>query len=376
MTDALSTLFVRPSSYVFDRTQRELLLERLRRLVRVSDIATISSPYQLELRSSGETAAGYRYTRTAFLQLTNVLSNGLGRTLTDIAGYTRRQREQERSCDGPTAVQMFKDVLRLRYALVAPYRLLLNHDDKLIEGLVGAQQRFLDNCAYFEILEQIIAETRSDMQFYAAAILGRRMAVWYRSHEPCFRLQQADAWPFYLGYYFGNGEACGTAVHGTAALYCRHGVSLDSYKRAGWRLNHTGNSFGPRLRGMISRMLGKNPTVTQLQQGADRLASTPLGFAGLGDVERKARMACLVRMLVHLGVQASIARDAVEHTLFLGSRADASEQRLQRPESVWGMRTQLDLYAVLVRLARKLDPRRRVHTEQAAFSLLLQDRFS
>jgi len=336
-----------------------------------SSVEPITGTEDLLLDVSGKTRRGYRYTRAGFLQLTQFLAKGLSNLLADVAGMVHRKDARDRMADAGLAVRTFGEMVKLRYPAISAYRLLVSHQDKLIEGLVGARQQFLNNSELFQMAEQGVMQYRPEVCLHTAAIIGRRMALWYRAKTPIFSVSvDKEVWPFYHGYYFCNGEATGTSVRGTLALFCKHGLCLAPYKVYGDRVMHAGRDFTVRLGALFNKVLTHDFSVAAFRSGIQALDCTLLGFADKDEKERRAQERRLAHGLTQLGVQKNLAAHAVEMALYVGRAEGAVPSPVHMIDRMFNTRMQLDLLVALMRTARRLDLERREKVEQAAFALL------
>lgn len=364
-------LYDRPKVRLFVAGQEPQLRAQLSRMEVDTSTEPITCAEDLILDKEGRTPRGYRYTRVGFTQVTQCLAKGLSNLLTDVAGMVHRKDSRDRMVDAELALHVFGRMVQLRYPAVSSYRLLLNHQDKLIEGLVGAKQQFLNNAELYQMAEQSISQHRADVVLHTAVIIGRRMALWYRARGPMFTLPvEKEIWPFYHGYYFCNGEATGTSVRGTLALFCKHGLCLGPYKTYGDRVTHAGKDFSVRLGSLFTKVLTHDFGIALFQDGALRLRDESLGFADKEERERRAQERRLTHGLTQLGVQKNLAKHVVESALYVGRAEGPPPGPVQRIDLLFNTRKMLDLLVSLMRAARRLDLERREKVEQAAFALL------
>jgi len=364
-------LHVRPTVNMFRRGQEADLAAHLERVEQDTNILPLMAPSELILGYEGETAAGYKYTTLSFKEVCHIVCPGSKVMLNNLAGMTEKSRQNPELASGKMATDFFNEVMQLRFPLLESYRVIYNEKDQLIEGIVGSKQQILDNLTLFRQAQETIRTISTDVEFWSAAILGRKMLLWYRKPDPLFtRRLGEDVVSFYPGYYFCNGEARGTSVRGTAAIYTRYGVCLGPYDEFGGRLAHIGRDFHRRLDKMFGAVLSKELPVEELEAGCDSMCRTPLGYANLDKKARQERRQQLTRSLAELKVPSRIGAELVEDAALLGHDTRQPHIPAYDTERVFASRTIFDLFCRVVKTARKINTRRREVLERAGYQML------
>lgn len=355
----------------FGPRQAQQLTEYLNGVERNTTICPITSPEELMYGRSGRTQRGeYRLTALSFRQLCKILAHGLSTLLPELAGVVARADIDDELTDFRRAREIFNGIVTLRFPLLRQYRLLRNEQAKLIDGVVGQKHRSLDNATMFERVNEAVQETASGVVFHTAVVTGRKMTVWYRHPEPLFVVDvDGQPWSFHRGYYFRNAESTGTSVCGSLTIFTRQGTCMMPFTKQG-RVMHIGRDFQQRLSKMFQHVLATTVDAQQLQAGVERLLTTPLGYAELGDKARRAFEKEIVHNLSALGLPQRWAAECFENALTVG-RADPRQLSPARsPRQVLATRTYFDVLCPLLRMARSLPSNRRESVEQVAYRML------
>lgn len=353
-----------------DESELEKLLEATERATSLHKIADIE---ELKLTSEAVTRRdGYRYTSHSFRQLCQIVAPGLSTLLPDISGMARKDIPEE-EIDGVKALQVFNSLLELRFQRLSAFRVIRNEDERLIEGVVGTKHRSLENLTLLrQARDSIASGAAHPHSFHAGVLIGRRMMLWYRNPAPVLSVSvEGIPWPIYSGYYFCNGEATGTSVRATMALFTSHGTALAPINKFGGRVTHIGRDFNRRLDKLFGALLSKEVPREKLVKGSQRLFAESLGYEDLDDRRRKSRSKAIIKALGEAGIQQRLAADILDEALERGYRGAAARPSYQT-DKVYASRRLFDLFCSVVRTARQLPINRREKTEQAAYTLLTQ----
>lgn len=353
------------------------LLDYLRFLDNHTSLQPINDATDLQLSSDGGTRRGdYRFTSAAFRQIAQIIAPGLSTLLPEISGTINLPESRRLMVDAGRAIQFWNDMVSLRFPLFERYRIIRNDRERTIEGLVGNKHRYLENLALYQEACDTLDNYAPGVTVYAAILVGRRFSVWFRASQPMFsKTIDGETWPFYHGFYFTNGEATGTSVRGTMAMFTPKGVCLGPYRQYGRRVTHTGRDFIRKLGASLADICQVEIPIEILNTGTDRLLSTGLGFVADSSKESRAqRRKKLTHSLRLLGVPNNLAMEAVEMAVFAGRRhnpsSDFTQGLLHQTRQAYASRTLLDLFIPLLWIARKVDLSRREKVEQAAFEIV------
>lgn len=345
----------------------------LRHLDAVTTLQSAVDPDELQLDEDGKTKDGYTFTRAAFNQVAQIIAPGLSKFVPDITGTTVLPDDRERLVDGVRAVEFWNELVDLRFALFTNQRIIRNTEERTIEGIVGHKHQFLGNWElYREVVETLAGyDEHRDVAMSAAVLVGRRFSVWFKNPKPLFQRTVDDkTWSFYYGYYFTNGEATGTAVRGTLAVYNRGGSALAAYRKFGRRVTHTGKDFRNRVNMMVTELAEAEFPTAEIATGFDAMVDQSLGFvASWDDAQRKEQVKKLIHSLSLLGVAKNLAAEVVKATLSKGRWQGEHRPPILEVGRLYATRTLLDLFVTLLWFARKLDLSRREKMEQAAYEI-------
>lgn len=372
-------LYQRSELFYFDKAHQHGLESRLRRNDRATSIGSLRVPQELQLDEHGQTLqGGYRYTSTSFRQLCRILAAGASTFLRDIAGKNPSHDGRHCLSNSQLARNLFNAVVDMRFPLLEAYRLVRDDESKLIEGVIGSKHFTLLNSTFYAQAQSAVSTTGKQIGFHSAVLSGRRMLLWYRSRQPFLTLQvgSTDAWNFYSGYFFCNGEARGTSARGTMAIFCKCGICLGPYHIFGDRVSHIGRDFHRRLDKMFGKVFSKEVPVEQARSGLTGMLSTPLGCNGLDVKELRVRVKKLVRVVTALSVPQRIAEQVIDDALYVGHKSvqpGAAAPLSYSQDRVFATRTMFDVFARLIRSAGRMNLGRREVLEQAAWQMLTGD---
>ena len=356
-------------------TAIETLRDHLRNLDEVTSLRTVNDPTEVQLNQDGQTKRDqYRFTIAAFRQAAQIMGPGLSKFMPDLAGMIGALDEtRAQLVDGPLAIRLWNSLVDLRFALFERYRIIRNDRDRTIEGFVSHKHQYLENVWLYSEAVEVLAGQDQNVEPYAASLNGRRFSIWFRQKTPTFTIDvEGQPWPFYGGCYFTNGEATGTSVRGTIAVFTPRGVCLGAYRKFGRRVTHVGRDFMERIGEMFSAVVHSEIPWGKLQDGAAKMSSQSLGYVlNWTDDQRKERSKKIINALGLLGVQRNLAVEAVDLALTIGRYHGMDAMDWAQASQLYAGRTVLDLFVPLLAIARKLDASRREKVEQAAFDVMM-----
>jgi hypothetical protein len=371
-------LYQSPDLLYYDSAHQGDMEERLRRNDRVTSTNSLLSVDELQLDNYGKTVrGGYEYTTTSFQQLCRILAAGTSTFIRDLTGKKLHRDGRDRLSDNHFALRTFNDVVALRFPLLTSYRVIRDEESKLIDGVIGPKHFALENSALYDQALSAVAATSEENQatFYSGVLLGRKMFLWYRSRRPFLSewAGEGDAWRFYAGYFFCNGEARGTSARGTMAIFCKQGVCLGPYRKYGDRVSHIGRDFHRRLDKMFGKILSKQVPVAAFRDGMHKMLAESMGCCDPDKKKLVARIRTLARALATFNIPHRIALQIVDDALYVGRKTVLQEDdtpRAYNQNQLFATRTSFDLFACLVRSAGQMNLSRREVLEQAAWQML------
>lgn len=356
-------------------TSIEALRDHLRNLDEVTSLRTVNDPSEIQLNQDGQTKRDqYRFTIAAFRQAAQIMGPGLSKFMPDLAGMIGSLDEtRSQLVDGPLAIRLWNSLVDLRFTLFERYRIIRNDRDRTIEGFVSHKHQYLENVWLYSEAVEVLAGQDQSVAPYAASLNGRRFSIWFRQRTPTFTIDvEGQPWPFYGGCYFTNGEATGTSVRGTIAVFTPRGVCLGAYRKFGRRVTHVGRDFMQRIGEMFAAVVHSEIPWQKLHDGANKMSSQSLGYVlNWTDDQRKERSKKIINALGLLGVQRNLAVEAVDLALTIGRYHGMDAMDWAQASQLYAGRTVLDLFVPLLAIARKLDSSRREKVEQAAFDVMM-----
>ncbi len=372
-------LYTRPGVQKFTGTRGRNAISELagylQRLDSETSLRQLQYARELQLNDQGMTLDNeFRFTSHAFRQAAQIIGPGVSKFLPDLAGMAPINGDQaQRLVDGRMAVRVWNSLVDLRYVMFGRYRVIRNERERTIEGFVSSRHQYLENSSLYREAVETFSSRGIDVSVYAASLVGRKFSLWFRQRTPQFHLAFDDQrWPFYGGYYFTNGEATGTSVRGTAAVFTPRGVCLGSYRKFGRRVTHVGRDFLHRLGIMFASVVSSEIPWDKLEAGAQALLTKSLGFTvDMTTEQRKERAKKVSHSLGVLGVQKNLAVEVTDLALAAGRYHAMDALEWSQAHQLYAGRTSLDLLVPLLRIARGLDSARRERLEQAAFDILM-----
>ncbi len=351
------------------------LAEHLQTLDNNTSLRTVFEPAELQMDPAARMFSdGFQFTAAAFRQAAQIVSPGLSKFLPELAGMvTSADDERMQLVDGSFALAIWNSMIDLRFSCFKRYRIIRNETERTIEGFVSYKHQYLENITLYRQAVDTLASHDPNVLPYAALLTGRRFALWFRHTTPTFVLNvDEEQWPFHGGYYFTNGEATGTSVRGTLAVFTPKGVCLGPYRKHGRRVTHVGRDFSTRITDMFRAVVSSEVPWDKIEAGANLMVTKLLGFTADSSPERrKERAKKVAHSLALLGVQKNLALEATDVALTMGRHHEAVTTEWSQVHQLYASRTILDLFVPLLSIARRIDLARREKIEQAAFDLLM-----
>lgn len=365
-------LFVRPVTMTFGPDQLGDLTTYLQRLERNSSLTPIQDPVELLLNDKDKTQrGGYRLTSLCFQQVVSMLCRGGVQYIMDLAGISMPGNVPRDLIRPASARTIYNELINVRHTVLAGCRLLRNDLTHTIDGVVGPKFHSYENLSMLNAVHDMLGQTRPDLRFHGAYMIGRKLLLWYRDRTPFHTLAYDTAtWRFYHGYYLRNAETSGVGVRGCAAVFTPRGSCLAKFEKSS-RVVHVGSTFETRLRKMLDHTLSSSTPASELASRLSVMQQQSLGYTMVSDRGRAERTRLLSKQLGVLGISTFGAKQCLEDTLRLGSRVPTAAEEIVDKLRVYSTRTVFDLFSVLVRTARALPVPQREAMEQVAYQVLL-----
>jgi hypothetical protein len=378
MTRAVQ-LTARPEGTRYDvkkdgRAEAKLKAE-LERRYKHTEIRVISRPEDLLLgpRAGVDSLSPeYRLTTPALGQICTRLAPGLSTALYSIAGATG-DPDKTGGSDPRLAINMLNQVIKLRYGKLDGFSLVVDHDKKLVEGLVGRKYEYFPNLDLFERVKKFTAEADSPAEFCEASIYGRKLVVRFRCDDELFSIpknRKTDE-PFFGGYHFTNAETGDCSIRASAVIirqWCDN-KCISDFTEGGCMPHIRGARFEKRFCELLDRVRVKAEESTKFKPRVLELMDQKLGLGGDQD-DHKDRMKELGKQLQKQSLTNDFAKESLRHTMKYGSyRTDILNTHRDAME-VYAKRTAYDLFNALTHRAKDKSVETQERAEQVAYRML------
>lgn len=337
-----------------------------------TEIVPIVDENQLIMSTNGAIAeTGYRFNAIGFAALSNALVSGLNGIFNDLTGESGRRLDNFTRVDVASAVNIYNLVLRSRFDALRERTLLVNHQEKTIEGFLGLDHRIVDNSVFLGLVDEEIREKQPDAQFYRGEVVGRELRLYYL--DPTTRRNDIYVDPrhtFASGWCFSNREDVGAALRALLCLMTKFGPAIDGDKKSGGHMRHTGADIIGRAAMTIGRVAGQSLDMDVVAKNVTRLMATSLNFTdskSVIDAATKNWVAFLGRFRVAKEAAQQICKNAAAVGADIDPRnpLDAySKQALQA-------RTLYDMFCSILRTSRQQFHTTRDAMQTAAMRLLI-----
>ncbi len=356
------------SAVAKDADSEQDFLTELRRSALSTQRRPVTSVQQVMLDAQGRTVGGFRYSVNALRQLCRLLGRGLSQAVFDLGGA--QVTGDGLPTDAAMAIRWLNDVLRLRFdQKLKDYELIVDVQQKRIDGLVGTRYAYLSNAAFYDRVRRVLGDF--PVKFHEAVLFGRRMTVRYRTKSPIFALDCDAPEPFFGGFHFGNSEVGDCSVS-TAVLLIRQRAdtkAVSGFSDRG-RLQHIrGPQFAERLGVQLTAIRERADEPAQLRTRLDALRRRSLELVGSEEAIRR-RVAALTRRLQQWGLHRALAQRVLSRVQLLGSAPadDIAGSRTGRQGP--GNRTEWDLFNAMTFVAKRQPPDSQERLEQLAYQLV------
>jgi hypothetical protein len=366
-----NSIFAPVTALVFAAHQFDDLRAYLARRSEHTDTILISDVEQLLMSSDGRLAeSGYRFNILGFQSLAGGVSRGLASLFSELAG----QYYKPQSCDVeyslPAAISVYNTSVRARIGALRERSLLVNHQERVVEGFLGLSHRRLDNSIFLDIVSNEIREKQPKAEFYRAELVGRELRIYYI--DPATRRKDiySDArHTIVAGWSFDNCEDRGKAINAGPCLFTRFGVALE--KPAGSsRMNHVGADIVGRTGLLVGRAAAREIDMTAVLAQLAKLQLVPLEFVDDPEKFDQVALKWLI-FLARVGIRRDDAKMIVRNAAMVGADCEARDPVDVYTRSVLGSRTAYDLLCSLLRYSKNAPITDRTALQQAAMRLIL-----
>jgi hypothetical protein len=331
---------------------------------------------QLLMSSTGRLVeTGYRFNVIGFDALARVLSGGLAALFSELSGeLTRGTLKDERPFDLAAAVSIYNTTLQIRFEAVREKSLLINHNEKAIEGFLGLEHRLLDNTIFFDTVQREMADKQPQAEFSRAEVIGRELRIYYIDPESRrVNIHPDPRHAFASGWYFANREDSGNAIKATTCIFTKFGAAIEPMTQ-GSKIVHTGSDLLGRTALLVSRTAARTVDMDKIAKQVRHMLATPLQFTdNRAQFEEKIRH--WAYYISRFKVRYELARTISRHAATTGADIDPRD-----PTEIWtneslGSRTVYDLLCSILRQSRQEYATYRDLLQGMAMRLLIPDAF-
>lgn len=374
MSGAISrkrSIFAPVTALAFAGNQFDDLKQFLAKRSEHTEIVPISDSEQLLLSADGRLAeTGYRFNYFGFQALANGLVSGLSSLVIEMAGENATKAAAEVEPNLPVAVSIYNSAVRARIDVVRERSLLVDNQERVVEGFLGLNHRMLDNSAFLEIVANEMQEKQPRAQFYRAELVGRELRLFYINPASRRKDIYSDSRHSIIGgWSFTNSEDRGRAVSAGLCLYTRFGVALERPK-GNLRLSHVGADISGRAAILVARAAARELDMAAVVSQLGRLQTTSLGF--VEDQEKfQATIDQWAEQLVRRGLIRDDARVIVKNAALVGADVDPRDPVDVYTDAALSARTAYDLVCSLLRFARSEPAKTRDRLQIVAMDMLL-----
>jgi hypothetical protein len=349
-------VFAPVTAMYFTAAQRDECREFLATRTAHSECVPVVEESQLLMRADGRLVdSGYRFNALGFEALGRALGPGLVALFNDLSGeVSRRPLDVENlAAEIAAAVSVYNTTLRVRFESLRERTLLVNHQERAVEGFLGLDHRLLDNTSFFDMVTASLQDKQPQAEFYRAELVGRELRLYFL--DPATRIESsalavANGHSLAAGWFFSNREDVGQAVKGSLCLYTRFGAALEPLTNR-MKVVHTGSDLVGRTSFMVDSVAGRNLDMPAICRQTRLLASTPLHFSDK-KAEHDRAIRHWVSYLCRLKLKADTALAVVKSAALVGADLTPRGPLEAYSKQVLAARTAYDLVCSMLRAAK------------------------
>ena len=363
-------LAVFPTVKMYNSRQYNDLREVSERFATSTQLVLLERPEQILLSANGKTLEGaYRFSTLALKQFCSKVSSGLYNLLMDISGLYRKIGHTDAVVSNETAIQIFNACVKLRFrsdSVLMSQMLVVDSHSGIIEGVVGKGYKYLAHNTLCDLIDEAFKEFQSELLFFQATLIGRRLSLAYTAEYPAFKLD--DGVKVSPGLYFNNSESGECGVHMADMLRLDLG-ELGQIKAISKlkHVSHSGRKFDTRVRKVIRQAIEKAPSNAKLESGLKRLKHINLGLE-IKDGKITSWSGDFCRRISCRKIDEDVAKEVARWTMYAGGYGSLIPAAVDA-KAIRG-RNGYDLALSLMRIASNQHPRIREPMEQLAYDLI------
>jgi hypothetical protein len=365
------SIFVPVTALSFAQSQERDCVDLIARRSAHTELVPLSDVEQLTLTAAGKFVEnGYRFNALGFISVCDAIVPGLHRVFGELSGESPSKFIDADSYNLPAAVSIYNEALRVRFEGLRERNLLVDHNDRVIDGFLGLNHKLLDNSVFLEVIQNARAARPDDTNFYRAELVGRELRVYIL--DPASRRTDVHANPehvFASGWYFCNREDSGNSVRAIPCLYTRFGVALrlESTKN---RLAHVGTDLTGRAERLVGKTFNQTIDMSDVANRVNALLQFKLGFT-----DKKSDFDAAVKKwttyLVNFGLSKDVAKTIVRNSAMVGADIEPRNPLEVFTGKVMAERNGYDLVCSVLKHARNQPTHVREKIQTVGLALLL-----
>lgn len=318
-----------------------------------TELVPISDAEQLIMAADGRLAeTGYRFNFFGFTALTGALVTGLGTMFKELSGEVIRRQRDEPTADLAAAVSVYNTVVRSQIETLRDRSLLVDHRERVIDGVLSMGYRLLDNVNFLDIVQTEIEAKQPAAKFYRAELVGRQLTLYYI--DPGSRRNDIIENPehvFSSGWQFVNGEGTNKAVQAAGCIFTRFGLAVDAALKTNSSIHHIGADLTGRAAAMISRAAAREIDMARVAESVWKLQQVSLGLTDKTD-QFQAALDRWITYLMRLKLPRDDAATIAKNAALIGADLKVRDPVDSYTNPVLGARTGYDLLCALLRFSR------------------------
>lgn len=331
----------------------------------------VTRPEDLFLDSKAKVQGRFTMSTIALASLCSRLVPGLSQTAANIAGDSLTDAELEASNEHSSAVAVdwINAAIKLRFRRVRGFTLVVDREQKRVEGVVGRKYAFVSNLELYSRAKEFANKSNRKVVFSDAALVGRRMALRFRDIKPLFTSTDDT---YFAGFHFANSETGDCSVRASAMIIRQRGntKSLSEFSDGGKIAHVKGRTFGTRLTELLTGLTFTAKDIQKYKTAiCDMLIRTNLNCGGT-ESHHDSRVKSIINQLRLAGLGTEVAAAVVKHALVYGSCKTDRLTAQDNPLDKFKTRTAFDIYNAITYRAKLLDIDSQEKAEQIAFRML------
>lgn len=372
------SIFAPVAAVFFTSTQMEECRDFLAARSANTECVPIVDERQLLLSGDGRIAEnGYRFNPIGFDSLGKALSGGLVSVFNELSGEVSRRvpKSEAQGFDVPAAVSIYNTALRVRFEALRERTLLVNHQERSIDGFLGLDHRLLDNTEFFDVVCRALEDRQPDAQFSRAEVIGRELRMFFiDGNSRGVQVHSDSRHTFAAGWYFSNREDVGQAVRGSTCIYTKFGVAFEP-ANARSKVVHAGADMLGRTSVMATRVATQTVDMAKLTQQVRYMLSTSMQFSD-NKKNYDAATKQWVTYLCKFKIKADVALAIVKNAALVGSDLHPRDPLEVFTKGVMEGRMLYDLLCAILRYAKNEYATHRDLLQGVAMQLLVPEKKS